>query len=272
VEDKMEYIDLTWRQFKEEVCKQISIDKKYIYRGQSNSNWKLETTLHRTRQFRTPKDIEFYFDHIIPYVHEVVATWDGIIRDLNNNYELAQFVAYLRHHSFPTPLLDWTYSPFIAAFFAFDEIDHYSPQHENVCIYCFDQASWVNTFKQSYDYRDKNIHVSSLQPTSIGNPKQLLQQGVFLYTNLEDIESHIRHNEKHNKYLYKYKLSCRERPQIMRELRLMNITRMQLFPSLESVCKKVATDISLLFPMGKTKSEIGKEKLHNLIAALETKK
>ncbi|MDP8229500.1 MAG: FRG domain-containing protein [Candidatus Gorgyraea atricola] len=271
----MNFIDISWKQFKDQVEKQILIDKKYIYRGQSNSIWNLKTTLHRTEQFKTPEDIEFYFDHIIPYAHETVATWEGRARNLNNNLELAQFVAYLRHNGFPTPLLDWTYSPFIAAFFAFDEINHYSPQNDYVCIYCFDLANWVKTFKQSYDYRDKNTHVSALQPSSIGNPKQLLQQGVFLYTNLENIESHIEVNEKKfsQKFLYKYRISCTERPQVMRELGLMNITPIQLFPSLESVCKKVATDVSLLFPRGKTKSEINtKNMIYELLKLRNTKK
>ncbi len=49
------------------------------------------------------------------------------------------------------------------------------------------------------------------------------------------------------------------------ELRLMNITAMLLFPSLEGVCRKVATDIALAFPMGTTKEQI---KSADIITAL----
>lgn len=50
----------------------------------------------------------------------------------------------------------------------------------------------------------------------------------------------------------------------------MNITHMQLFPSVESVCRKVATDVSLMFPMGKTRSEISKEIFEQFLASYKT--
>jgi hypothetical protein len=41
-------------------------------------------------------------------------------------------MAYLRHHGFPSPLLDWTRSAFVAAFFAFHKADEKSADYVSV--------------------------------------------------------------------------------------------------------------------------------------------
>jgi len=262
----MDFIDLNWEEFKKNINTQIHENKKYIYRGQPNSE-KLKTTLHRTGQFKTPDDIELYFEKIIPYAYNSIVCYDNIKRDLKNEYELAEFVAYLRHNGFPTPLIDFTYSPYIAAFFAFNEINHFSPQCDHVIIYCFDREAWLTKYKQNYNYSDKNLHVSVLEPASLNNPKQLIQQSLYLYTNLEDIEAHIeiQNSDETAPFLKKYRLAIKERPKIINELALMNITPIQLFPSIESVCKKISTDISLLLPMGKTATQIASDTLQDLL-------
>ncbi|MGA7521594.1 MAG: FRG domain-containing protein, partial [Acidobacteriaceae bacterium] len=45
-----------------------------------------------------------------------------------------EYVSYLRHHGFPSPLLDWSLSPYVAAFFAFRDAN---PKIEKRSVFVF---------------------------------------------------------------------------------------------------------------------------------------
>ena len=227
-------MDVKWEEFKAVASTQLEKHRAFIYRGQVNSEWSLSTTVHRTGQLPNHNDFLTYFESILPVVQEPIETWDGSRRDLNDPLQLANFLAFLQHHGFPTSLLDWTFSPYIAAYFAFEGINHFAPQYEKIAIYSFNQEEWLKTYKQTYDWRDEEPHVTLLNPTSRGNPKQMLQQGTFLFTNQANVEAHILHNEKEQgQFLQKYELAVTERAKVFKELMAMNITAMQLAPSME---------------------------------------
>jgi hypothetical protein len=56
--------------------------------------------------------------------------YDANIRFYPNNLS---FMAYIRHHSFPSPLLDWTQSIYIALFFAFNS----AGENDNVAVFSY---------------------------------------------------------------------------------------------------------------------------------------
>lgn len=65
-------------------------------------------------------------------------TLEDDFNSIDNPYNPPQgypFMIYLRHHGFPSPLLDWTMSPYVAAFFAFESKP--PTEEENVAIYSF---------------------------------------------------------------------------------------------------------------------------------------
>lgn len=116
-----------------------------LFRGQRDYRWNLETTLERST--RKPISLSDYYRTIAIVQSEIEAftnaRWDlpdrQILAKACNNFDTGwdalpgyEYLAYLRHHSFPSPLLDWSTSPFIAAHFAFS-----SSHSERVAVYAF---------------------------------------------------------------------------------------------------------------------------------------
>lgn len=110
-----------------------------LFRGHSNAAWKLQTTLERFTDL--PYEASGYYgkmESIRPAVVSITQKrWNlpkfrasGAIPP--TGYE---FMIYLRHHGFPSPLLDWTRSPYVAAFFAFRAPQ--VPKVDRVAIYSY---------------------------------------------------------------------------------------------------------------------------------------
>ncbi len=106
--------------------------QQMFYRGHSNADWLLQTTLER----RTNEEfsIELYVKCATRYAEEIEAFtgkhWNETSYNqvceafkyfdaLDPRLPCYDYLVYLRHLGFPSPLLDWTRSPFIAAYFAF---------------------------------------------------------------------------------------------------------------------------------------------------------
>ena len=111
------------------------VDSHVLYRGHGDSSWSLESTLYRHRRALFPPahpslrvSVARYADaarnlqaivetHTNRDFSDVAKSEDPFpIDDAGLSF---RYAVYLRHHGFPSPLLDWSLSPYVAAYFAF---------------------------------------------------------------------------------------------------------------------------------------------------------
>jgi hypothetical protein len=92
--------------------------QEFIFRGQQNSKWKLCTSYDRYWQFKPIHDSYSMMGMLDQFRSGVTKL--GLQIPVEDN--LLTWLEYARHHGLAVPLLDFSWSPFVALFFAFDGV------------------------------------------------------------------------------------------------------------------------------------------------------
>lgn len=143
----------SWQSFLEFIYAEMLDYETYIWRGQRNSNWELESTLDRlirTANIKKAKQYDFSQKHLEQFKFATRGRRGQNPRAIETENE---WWALGQHHGLATPLLDWTTSPFVAAYFAF--IDKGAPQTKHRAIYALHKPSIEEKVKQIV--RDKEV-------------------------------------------------------------------------------------------------------------------
>jgi FRG domain len=227
----------TWKDFKDYVNQ---LDHyRYIYRSQTNT-WRLRTPFHRTGR----ADMRRFFSDDVPILHRQLSARTPHVFDLTNPLQNAAFLNLIQHHGYPTPPLDWTYSPFVGAYFAYNKVTRTqaasASDERKTRIVIFDKFQWCMDIQQILTVSARFPHFSVVEPISIGNNRIIPQQALSTFATVDDIETYIVSKETDDKkYLQAVDLPLNERDAVMRELAMMGVTAGSLFPGLDGACEKL---------------------------------
>jgi FRG domain len=226
-----------WNEFKSYVA--ALNGRRFLFRGQSHG-WRLRTAFHRTER----ADLHRFINEDIQTLHKRLSARTKHIFNLEIPNENGAFLNLLQHHGYPTPLLDWSYSPYVAAFFAYRNISNQevarANESDHVRIYVFDQLQWREDFLQLYHLSPASLHLSIGEFIAIENERLIPQQAASTVTNIDDVETYVlRRQTPEKQYLMAIDLPIKDVDKVNQELGFMGITAGSLFPGLDGVCEEI---------------------------------
>lgn len=171
-------------------------------------------------------------------------------------------LALMQHHGAPTRMLDFTKSPFVAAFFALDKAV------KSAAVFALDTPTLWNATPSN----DPTLHRDAIDPRTKGNfdryfaancneimwvgepaemdPRLVAQSGTFVVPGVLDkpLDEVVRQYESGRALIKKIVLSPSIRKEAMLSLYRMNITHATLFPDLDGLSRSIAYELEITWP------------------------
>jgi len=225
------------------------MDQYAVFRGQSNAGWDLRTSFERChffgKNYRVEKDFLKDFQR---GAHTYFET-----QSLPETGDILSWLALMQHHGAPTRLLDFTFSPFIAAYFAFENAD------QDAAVWAIHrlhlQEDLANKCPMAFEYRDDFLYdlsdssfnqifqenelccIFPVRP-SVTTKRYLLQQSIFISlgnTNQTFMEQLLSYSwpQYVGEHVIKVVLPYAIRDEALYDLDRMNINRGTLFPDID---------------------------------------
>lgn len=231
-----------------------------IYRGTSDALWSLVPSLNRICSHNLALESQL-FRSFRKYGYAELAQYSGFW----------QLLPVAQHHGLPTRLLDWTYSPLVAAHFATEDTSKYD---RDGVIWCLDVTDFhpflPDSLRRKLTDTDSNIFTIGMLESRIPNFEEMRGLSDDPYAIFFEPSSMI--DRIANQYalfsvvsdpavmladiIEKRNIPCR-RIIIPREVKLeirdkldyINISERMIYPGLDGVCRWITRRYSALGPV-----------------------
>lgn len=226
--------EMDWQKFRSLMTAKHARGK--IYRGQSDPR-PLRTAFHRAGRFDTAR---FGIEDALR-IESAVSGVTNWVPPNNNTRTFSALLGIAQHHGYLSPLLDWTRSPYVAAYFACKDV--LTQQTPDPVIFEFEQEAWTRTHALITNTSAALPGFAFVEAPPLFNPRAIPQQSVLMFCNMDNIEREAidRGNANDCSYVRAYRLSVPPRI-ALRELRLMGVYAGSLFPGLDGACRGAYED------------------------------
>jgi hypothetical protein len=249
----------------------------WCFRGQQETSWRLDTSLDRgvRREEFSPSSSSLYHLNRKTEMEELLYRFQQYAHTYLPHTpapsDLGSWYALMQHYCAPTPLLDWTESPYVGMYFAVEN----RPKGSHSALWALD-FDWLeakaqeklverglsfakadNSLANIADAKNRLLQAGEapillkINPT-VSNTRLFAQQGLFVCKLIEEasvaqlLMSMVMHPIVTDRpVIRKLEIESGLRITFLKRLRAMNVHRASLFPGLDGLGVLLKRDLEL---------------------------
>lgn len=232
-----EFACSSWKEFKADTLPglfgvKVATRGKFYFRGQGSEKWPLMSAFDRWYKTSNTRGLskKEATDRFISLFKEEAGR---LTPDPNISNDHEQLLALGQHYGVPTRLLDWTESPYVAAFFAFSGIASSPDIGNRIAIWCLDTTSRIWQ-------EDTGIRLLNIPSPYNERLKNQLGKFTLLQSPFDSVDEHISASDSSGTALQKITLPAGEARTALADLDFMGINYSTIYPGLDG-CARAAS-------------------------------
>jgi hypothetical protein len=230
----------------------------WAFRGHADANWPMQTTLARRFANAGITDPQAWREQESRIIRIFRRKAHLFLDHIPSERDSFRWLGIMQHHGAPTRLLDFTWSPYVAAFFALESAS------ADAAIWAVSPPALSKPIRLTLDGKEQEVNPEELGPWHEGNYERyfienehsfvnygeprimnqrlIAQSGTFLVpsTLAEPVEDILSRYPNPKETLVKFILKTKRlREDAMRELYTMNVSYYTLFPGIDGLSRSM---------------------------------